>query len=371
MGVVIKVIVIVICLATFVSTAKVDNFNIPAFDVEVQEKELQTVTEKAPLPRVAQEAFKTVETAIDDILNQVANFIQQIILQNPILQSVSNITVYDVINDVNIALNGQVLVNDKSHLKVNYDNLITTAENKIVGVLRANLKNNFLLLSVAEKFVVDNLNRYNGTIKNIIKSIDIPLEPVETTRQVLAGSTGTSDNNQLKNVISQTLVNVLRPVASLIDSTLSNITNTLLQFYQPEAASGYLESLVVSFTNQAILTAVDIIDQVRQELNNIFNDGINIIKKRSIDPNSGIDEDRPRRSIIDIILTPIRAILRTILTPIRFLILLISTPIHNILKQIANSVFITLRPVVGRVILNRLEDLVLWVIDLIPCRNCY
>ncbi|KAL3278836.1 hypothetical protein HHI36_016356 [Cryptolaemus montrouzieri] len=255
------------------------------------------------------------------------------------------------INNVNKVLGYDVLIIQADNIRLDYNKVLEFAKAKGNEILQSRFGKNKILLLLLDGIMDITLNRILSENRRIIEGIHLSTN----YRKLSNSSEPLNEHNVLIRIASNFLVESLRPIQPQLNQTLINISSELLKHYQPVIPKEYAPSIVTFTINQTILKALDFLDNLRNSLNNVL-----------VTP-----EPRKPRAISDSSVTTTSSSSgNIILRPLIRLVELILTPVHNILRLTANYIFATLRPVVGRIILQPIENLVWAIINLIPCLNC-
>lgn len=267
---------------------------------------------------------------------------------------VTNIT--GVVPKINEFLGGDILVLRKNVLTLNENNLVPILKSRAIRFLEDDLKLKSLILFFAKTWVFKVLDDAYLFAAPFIKEIKIVL-PSTTKKSLLSRKAPStlqkSPNTLIRDILVDVAIHLIEPYRAKLNQTLSNITNELLVVYKPVLPNNLVLSIVSCGMNQVVLRAFDVVETIREMLNDLFT-----------------PQSRSRRSVDIITDNNNNKLLQLALHPVRLLIQLVFTPIHHLLKITSKYFFISIGPTVGSVVLKPFEAIVLNFISLIPCLGC-
>ncbi|XP_045483655.1 uncharacterized protein LOC123688945 isoform X2 [Harmonia axyridis] len=336
--------IIIVCLLGLVSTvACIDEeltFNVNPKPIR-NIRSLTSVTGKYEL----QSSVEThITSSIDNIISKLLNTTVGKLITDAFLDTPK------FVFEINNFLGRDVLILNKNRLTISYINVTEIFKRQISYFLEHDFKLNGILLKFAEGFVPKIVTDFTRKLRPVLEQVNI------TVPSASKGLKGVSQNG-ISNLVLDLVVILLKPSQVKINQTLLNVTNELISLYKPVLPKDYFQSIFSCGINQTILKLIEVIEVIRESVNGLLLPP-NRISKRSVDVSEN-EKNGKQTKIFGFIIEPIRNLLALILTPL-----------HRAMKGLMNYILVTLRPIVGKIILSPIENIIMSIINLIPCVRC-
>jgi hypothetical protein len=309
----------------------------------------------------------------------VRNNILQIILQN---QGTSLDQIHDRINaaggnleeavsGINSEFKEKILSIDGDLVRVDPESLKQIVRNATLATIRNRFSQNSPLTSILEKSVNEQINAQSPQINALVEQStvhrDVAQQWLESKGRSRSRRSLQPRAFDLGQIATDIILNILRDqFSSVIIELLENLKNTLSAWYIGGPPANDFEGIFALAVNTLIQNAIQLITAFEESLkstvpvvpeaNSVSTDTAEGRKKREVQELAAVEDNND--GLLDGIIRPILTLLASFLTPV-----------NTLVKDLASAIFDILSPILGNIIITRIRNIVIPIIDLLLPAN--
>ncbi|EEZ99817.2 uncharacterized protein LOC656151 [Tribolium castaneum] len=274
------------------------------------------------------------------------------------------------VSGINAEIKGDLLAVDGDQVRVNQEELRNLLIDGIkTAIQEKSARNPYLAKILEQRF--DQL--YASQLVLLDESNAIPLSKIQELLEKTSRSRSKRDvqvrDFDLGTIISEILGNALKgQLVGLVNTLLEQVKGALQALYVPTPPSGNDFDTILTFVvNTLVKRALEIITVVQQNLEQI----INILPSPDVPVNGTAPVSRRRRAVEEqpFAITAQEGLLDVIVRPVLELLASILTPVNEQIKTLVDSVLNGLAPIVGTLIITRIRNVIIALVDLLIPAN--